>query len=177
MPLTLEEKKSIVQDTHETAAGSIAAIVANYRGMSVSELTDLRKQARDNEVKLVVVRNTLAKLAFDGTDHTCLQDVMVGPSLFAFSKDDPGSGARLLREAMKDPRSSLEVKAISVGGTSCSAEDLQRVADMPTKDQAIAQLMSVMIGPVTKMAQLLNGVPTKLVRTLDALKEQKAAGE
>lgn len=176
MSLTIEQKKSIVQETHETAAGSISAIVADYRGMSVTEITDLRKQARENDVKLVVVRNTLAKLAFDGTDHDCLSESLVGPSLLAFSKDDPGSGARLFREILKSP-TALEVKAISVGGTLCDSEDLARVAEMPTKEQAISQLMSVMLGPVSKFTQILYGIPSKLVRTLDALREQKAADE
>ena len=174
MSLTLEQKKLIVQETRVTAAESVSAIVADYRGMSVAEITDMRKRARENDVKLVVVRNTLAKLAFDGTEHDCLADSLVGPSMLAFSKDDPGSGARLFRELLKSP-TALEVKAISVGGTLCRAEDLGRVADMPTKDQAISQLMSVMLGPVSKFTQILHGIPTKLVRTLDALREQKAA--
>ena len=175
MPLAFHEKEAIVATTRDSALNSVSTLVADYRGLSVQEVTTLRKQAREQGVQLQVVRNTLARLALKDTAHECLVDTIVGPTMLAFSPGDPGAGARLFKDVLKKGVK-LEVKAISVAGTFCSSEKLDAVASLPTREEALAQLMSVMLGPVSKLAQVLHAVPSKLVRTLDAIREQKESG-
>ena len=145
------------------------------RGLSVAEMTEIRAKARESGVYLRVVRNTLAKRAVEGTDYECLTDALVGPTLVAFSQEDPGSAARLIKDYAKD-HEDLEVKALSIGGELLSADQIDRVAKLPTLDEARAMLMSVMLAPVTKLARTMNEVPGKLVRTVAAVRDQKQAG-
>jgi large subunit ribosomal protein L10 len=121
-----------------------------------------------------VVRNTLAKRALEGTEYECLSEAFVGPTLLAFSQEDPGSAARLLADYVKEFEK-LEVKALSIGGELLGADQLSRVAKLPTRDEALALLMFVMLAPVTKLARTLNEVPAKLVRTVAAVRDQKQA--
>ena len=175
MPLAFHDKEAIVATTRDSAVNSVSTLLADYRGLSVQEVTSLRKQAREQGVHLQVVRNTLARLALKDTDHECLVESIEGPTMLAFSPADPGAGARLFKDLLKTG-TKLEVKAISVAGTLCSSEQLDAVASLPTREQALSQLMSVMLGPVTKLAQVLHAVPSKLVRTMDAIREQKSTG-
>jgi large subunit ribosomal protein L10 len=135
-------------------------------------MTALRATARENQVYLRVVRNTLAKRAFEGTDYECVNDTLAGPSLFGFSLEDPGAAARLFKDFAKD-NDKFEVKALSISGTLMGADQLDVLAKLPTRDQALSMLMSVMKAPVTKLAQTMNEVPGKLVRTLAAVRDQK----
>ena len=176
MPLNLAEKQEIVAATNSELANSSSVIVADFRGMTVSELTAIRKQARSSGVKLRVIRNNLVRRALEGTPHECIQEVLTGPSIIAFSEGDPGAGARLLKE-VQDEIGNLEIKGISLGGRLIEAEDLATVAALPTKEEAIARLMSVLKAPVSKLTQVLNAVPSKLVRTLVAVKDQKSSDE
>jgi large subunit ribosomal protein L10 len=137
-------------------------------------MTALRKDARDNAVTLRVVRNTLAKRALAGTDYECVNDALVGPSLFGFSMEDPGAAARLFKEFAKENKN-FEVKALAVSGQMLGADQLDALAKLPTRDQALSMLMSVMQAPVTKLVQTMNEVPGKLVRTLAAVRDQKEA--
>ena len=175
MPLAFPEKEAIVASTRDSAMNAVSTLLADYRGLSVQEVTRLRKRAREQGVQLQVVRNTLARLALQDTDHACLLESIEGPTMLAFSPGDPGAGARLFKDLLKTG-TKLEVKAISVAGTFCSSEQLDEIAALPTREEALAQLMSVMLGPVTKLAQVLHAVPSKLVRTLDAIREQKPTG-
>lgn len=172
MALRLEDKQQIVAEVSEVAAGALSAIVADYRGMSVGELTELRAKARESGVYMRVVRNTLARRAVEGTEFECLDPALVGPSLFAFSLEDPGAAARILKDAVKNV-DALEVRAIALGGKLMDGSQLEAVSKLPTKDEAISMLMSVMNAPVTKLAQTLDAIPTKLVRTVVAIKDQK----
>lgn len=174
MALKLEQKQSIVHEVNEVAGTALSAVLADYRGLTVQEMTDLRAKAREVNVYLRVVRNTLAKRAVDGTEHECLKDALVGPSMLAFSQEEPGSAARLLRDYSKDCEE-LEVKAISIGGALLDADQLDRVATLPTKEEAISLLMAVLQAPITKLARTFNEVPGKLVRTLAAVRDQKQA--
>lgn len=174
MPLNLSEKQSIVEEIHEVAKSALSTVVADYRGIGVVDFTELRKQGRERGVQLRVVRNSLAKRAFEGTQSECLDDSLVGPSLFGFSHEDPGAGAKLFRDFGQDfPE--LEVKALAVGGVRYEAADLAKVASLPTKEEAISQLMSVLQAPIAKFVQTLNAVPTKLVRTVAAIKDRQVA--
>ena len=142
--------------------------------MTVSELTELRKLAREQSVYLRVIRNTLARRAVAGTEFECLQDTFVGPTILALSIDDPGAAARLMKDFAKG-HEQLEVKALAVGGEALGPEQLDRLANLPTRDQALGQLASVLQAPVTKLARTLNDVPGKVARVLAAVKDQKDA--
>jgi large subunit ribosomal protein L10 len=168
----LEEKKAIVANVNETAASALSLVVADARGVTVSDMTALRETARENQIMLRVIRNTLAKLAFKGTEYECVNEVLVGPSLFGFSMEDPGAAARLFKDFAKE-NTKFEVKALAVSGQLMGAEQLDVLAKLPTRDQALSMLMSVMQAPTTKLVQTMNEVPGKLVRTLAAIRDQK----
>jgi large subunit ribosomal protein L10 len=172
--LRLEQKQQIVAEVSEVAASALSAVIADYRGLTVAEMTEMRVKARESGVYLRVVRNTLAKRALEGTEYECLNDAFVGPTLLAFSQEDPGAAARLIKEYAKY-YAELEVKALSIGGALLGADQIDRVAKLPTLDEARSMLMSVMQAPVVKLARSLNEVPGKLVRTIAAVRDQKQA--
>ena len=174
MALKLEQKQAIVAEVNEAAGKALSAVVADYRGLTVGQMTELRAKARTNGVYLKVIRNTLAKRAMEGTDYECLKTALVGPILVAFSQQDPGAAARLLKEYSKT-FVRLEVKALSIGGVLLGADQLDRVATLPTRDEALSLLMAVMQAPIAKLARTLNEVPAKLVRTVAAIRDQKEA--
>ena len=174
MALKLEQKKQIVAEVNEVAGNALSAVLADYRGLTVGEMTAMRVKARETGVYLRVVRNTLAKKAVSGTDYECLSDALTGPTLVAFSQEDPGSAARLLKGFAKD-YDALDIKALSIGGELLGAEQVDRVATLPTRDEALSMLMSVMQAPIGKFVRTLNEVPGKLVRTLSAVKDAKEA--
>jgi large subunit ribosomal protein L10 len=170
----LEDKKAIVAEVNETATSALSLVIADARGVTVGGMTALRKDARENNVTLRVVRNTLAKRAFEGTEYECVTDSLTGPSLFGFSMEDPGAAARIFKDFAKEEKN-FEVKALAVSGQMLGAEQLDVLAKLPTRDQALAMLMSVMKAPVTKLVQTMNEVPGKLVRTVAAVRDQKEA--
>lgn len=161
MALGLEDKKAIVAEVSEVAKTALSAVVADSRGVTVSSMTALRKEAREAGVYVRVVRNTLARRAVEGTDFECLAESFVGPTLIAFSSEHPGAAARLLK-AFAKANDKLEVKALAFNGELIPAGDIDRLATLPTYDEAIAKLMSVM-----------QGATSKLARTLAAIRDQK----
>ena len=161
MALNLEGKKAVVAEVQEAASGALSAVVADARGVSVTDITALRKEARENGVWMKVVRNTLAKRAVAGTDFECLSDSFAGPSLIAFSTEHPGAGARIFKDFAKK-NEKFELKTASFEG---DVVDVELLASLPTYDEAIAKLMSAM-----KEASA-----GKLVRTLAAVKDAKEA--
>ena len=174
MALSLSEKQAIVAEVAVVAKDAHSAVVAEYAGLESNDMNDLRAKARAGGVYLRVVKNSLAKRAIEGTDYECLSETLVGPMILAFSQEDPGCAARVLKDYAKE-NDKLVVKALSVSGELMAASELDRLASLPTKDQAISMLMSVMQAPVTKLARTLNEVPGKLVRTVAAVKDAKAA--
>lgn len=172
MALGLEDKKAIVAEVSEAAQSALSAVIADYRGLTVGQMTALRKQARDGGVYLKVVRNTLARRAVEGTEFECLQEALVGPTVLAFSQEDPGAAARLIKDFAKENKE-LEVKALSISGQLLGAEQIDVLAKMPTLDQARAMLMSVMIAPVTKLARTLNEFPASITRVMAAVADEK----
>jgi large subunit ribosomal protein L10 len=168
----LEDKKQIVSEVNQAASSALSAVLADYRGVTVSELTVLRKSARANNVYLRVVRNTLLKLAVAETEFECIQEVLVGPTILAFSLDDPGAAARVLKDFAKE-NSRFEIKALSVGGKLLDSSQIDVLAKLPTHDQALAMLMSVMLAPVTKLTRTINEVPSKVTRAVAAVRDQK----
>jgi len=172
--LGLEGKKAIVAEVSEIASTALSAVLAEYRGMTVEQLTALRVKARESGVYLRVIRNTLAKRAVENTEFACLSDSLVGQVICAFSLNEPGAAAKLVRDFVKTC-DKLTVTAIAVGGTLHAANQLDAVAKLPTKDEAISSLMSVMNGPVTKLARTLNEFPSRITRVIDAVRIQKEA--
>jgi large subunit ribosomal protein L10 len=163
MALNLDGKKVVVEEVAEYAAKAHSAVAAEYRGLTVTELTELRKTARETGVYLRVVKNTLAKRAVVGTEFECMQDRLVGPLILAFSMEDPGCAGRLVSEFGKTHKN-LVAKIIAINGQAFDGSELERLAKLPTRDQGISMLMSVMKAPVEKLA-----------RTLAALRDQKEA--
>ena len=159
MALGLEAKKQVVAEVSEVANQALSAVVAEYRGLTVADMTDLRVKARESGVYLRVIRNTLAKRAVEGTEFECLTDTFTGPSLIAFSNEHPGAAARLFKDFAKE-NDKFEIKAAAFEGAVTDAEVL---ATLPTYDEAIARLMMCM-----KEASA-----GKLVRTIAALRDQK----
>ena len=147
-------------------------VAAEYSGMTVEEMTDLRAKARENGVYLRVVKNTRAKRAVEGTDFECIRGGLSGPLLLAFSREDPGSAARLVKD-FSNEHENLVPKLLGFGGEMLDASDLDRLAKMPTREQALSLLMAVMKAPTEKLVRSLNEVPGKLVRTLAAIRDQK----
>jgi large subunit ribosomal protein L10 len=170
--LKLEDKKAIVAAVHEQASVALSAVIADYRGLTVEEMTQLRKLARDQGVYTKVVRNTLARRAVAGTEFECLTESLVGPTLVGLSIEDPGAAARLFKDFSKD-HDALNVTALAVGGKAYGPEDIDVLAKLPTHDQALATLMQIMLAPATKLVRTMNEVPGKLVRTVEAIRQQK----
>ena len=174
MALNLEQKKAIVAEVNDVASSALSAIAAEYRGLTVEEMTALRREARNNGVYLRVVKNSLAKRAVENTEFACMQEGMTGPLILAFSQADPGAAARVIKDFAKEHKL-LEVKMVSIGGKMLAPNDIDTLAKMPTYEQAISMLMALMKAPVEKLARTMKEVPGKLVRTVAAIKDAKEA--
>jgi large subunit ribosomal protein L10 len=175
LALNLEQKKAIVAEVADVASSAHSAIAAEYRGLTVEDLTELRKQARNNGVYLRVVKNTLAKRAVADTDFECMTEGFSGPLVLAFSQEDPGSAARVIHDFVKDHEDMI-VKMVSISGKLLDPSEIKTLAKMPTYEQAISILMATMKAPVQKLVVTLNEVPGKLVRTVAAIRDAKEAG-
>jgi large subunit ribosomal protein L10 len=136
LALNLEQKKAIVAEVKDVASSAYSAVAAEYRGLTVEEMTQLRREARNNGVYLRVVKNTLARRAVEDTDFACMQEGLTGPLVLAFSQQDPGAAARVIKDFAKEHKR-LEVKLISIGGRMLAPSELETLAKMPTYDQAI----------------------------------------
>ena len=174
MALRLEDKKVFVTEVNAVAAGSLSAVAAEYRGLTVAEMTELRKQARNAGVYMRVVKNTLARRAIEGTEFECMKDTLKGPLLLAFAKDDPGAAARVIKDFAKE-HDALKAVSLSAGGQLLAASDLEKLANLPTLDQARAILLGLLVAPMTKLVRTLAEPPAMLARTLSARAEQNAA--
>ena len=137
MALRLDDKKALVAEVAAVAAKAQSVVAAEYRGLTVTQMTDLRSKARKSGVYLRVVKNTLARKAIAGTAFECVGKSLKGPLILAFSKDDPGAAARLVKAFAKD-HDKLKTTVVSLGGSALTAKDLDKVASLPTKQQARA---------------------------------------
>ena len=172
MAINIEDKKQIVSEVNKAASSALSAVLADYRGVDVADMTALRKNARENKVYLRVVRNTLLKRAIAETELECIQEVLSGPTILALSNEDPGAPARVMKDFAEE-NDEFEIKALSVGGKLLEASQIDVLAKLPTLDQARSVLMSVMLAPVTKLALLMNEVPSQVTRAVAAVREQK----
>jgi len=161
MVLALEDKKAIVAEVNAAASKAMSLVVADSRGIPVASLTALRKQARDVNVQMRVVRNTLARRAVAGTEFECAQDAFKGPSLLAFSMEDPAAAARLFK-AFAKANDKFEVRALVFGGKLMSGDKIDVLATMPTREQALGMF-----------ARVLLEIPTKFARALAAVRDQR----
>jgi len=174
MALNFEQKQAVVAEVAEVANKALAAVAAEYRGLTVEEMTELRVKARESGVFVKVAKNTLVRRAVEGTEYECMQEALTGPLLLAFSMDDPGAAARLVKDYSK-VHDKLIAKLVAVGGTLYDASELERLSKLPTYDQAIAMLMGVMKAPIEKFVRTLSEPHAKLVRTLAAVRDAKQA--
>lgn len=174
MSLNLEAKKVIVAEVAAIASQAHSAVAAEYRGLTVAEMTKLRVAAHQENVYLRVVRNRLAARALKGTDFECMRESLIGPLVLVFSREEPSAAARVVRDFSKE-HAKLVVKIGCVGGKLLAPEELEFLAKMPTKEQAIAMLMGVMQAPISKLARTLAEPTTKLVRVVAAVRDQKQA--
>ena len=164
MALGLEDKKAIVAEVTEAAKGALSAVAADSRGVTVAKMTTLRKSAREAGVYMRVVRNTLLTRAVEGTDFACMNDVFVGPTLIAFSNEHPGAAARLFKEFAKG-NDKFSIKGGAFQGEFIPAAQIDRLATLPTYEEALAKLMATM----------KEAAAGKLVRTIAALRDKKEA--
>jgi large subunit ribosomal protein L10 len=174
MALRLDDKKAMVAEVAAVAANAQSVVAAEYRGLTVTQMTDLRARARKSGVYLRVVKNTLARKAIAGTAFECVGKSLKGPLILAFSKDGPGAAARLVKAFAKD-HDKLKATVVSLGGSALPAKDLDKVASLPTRLQALGQLVGVIQAPISKFVRTLAEPHAKLVRTIAAVKDQKAA--
>lgn len=174
MRLTLEAKKAIVNEVAEIAANAPSAIAAEYSGISVADMTQLRHTARQAGIYLRVVRNTLARRALENTKFECMRDGLVGPLLLAFSKEEPGTVAKIINDFAKT-NDKLVVKLVALDGKLLQPSDIEALANLPGRDQAISMLMAVMKAPISRFVRTLAEPHAKLVRTVAAIRDQKQA--
>ena len=176
MALKLEEKKVVVAEVNAVAAKALSVVGAENRGLTVTQMTDLRAKARKEGVYLRVVKNTLARKAVAGTAFECIAAALKGPVVLAFSNDDPGAAARVVKAFAKD-NDKLVTTLVSLGGQLLKAEDLERVATLPTRAQAVSRLMGVLQAPIAKFVGTLAAPNSMLVRTLAAVLDSKKAAQ
>jgi len=174
MSLNLEQKKAVVAEVHELALTSQSLVAAEYRGLSVPQLTNLRDKARKSGVHMQIIKNTLARKAVTGTSFECISPQLKGPLILAFSKDDPGAAARVIKAFSKD-NDKLVTTLVSIGGQVLPAKAIDQVASLPTREQALATLMGVLKAPIEKFVRTLAEPHAKLVRTVAAIRDQKEA--
>lgn len=172
MGLTLEQKQAVVTEVAAVAQNAHSVVAADYRGLSVGKMMELRVQARNAGVYLRVVRNTLARRAFENTDFDCMRDGLTGPLVLAFSEEEPGAAARVMGSFAKS-NEMLKIRLVAFGGKLLDPAELSKLASLPTRDEAISQLMAVMLAPITKLARTLREPHAKLARTVAAIRDQK----
>lgn len=173
MSLNLDQKKQVVEDVSAAVGNAQAAVIAEYRGLTVEQMKVLRREAHENNVYLRVVKNTLLKRVVQDTDFSCLDEHLVGPLAFAAS-EDPVAVAKVLNKYAKE-YDALEIKAGSMAGSILSEGEIKALAQLPSRDELLAKLMGTMQAPIAKFVQTLNEVPTKFVRGVAAVRDQKEA--
>ncbi len=174
MALSLEQKKEVVAEIAAIAADAHSAVAAEYRGLTVEEMTELRRQARANGVYLRVAKNTLVKRAVEGTSFECIQEGLNGPLIFAFSQEDPGSAARLVKDFGKE-HDKLVPRLVSIDGEMLDASGLEKLANLPTLDQARGMFLGLLQAPASKFVRTLAEPQAKFVRLLAAYRDSKEA--
>ena len=172
MPLRIEQKKAVVEELHSIASSSVSAAIAEYRGLNVAEITKLRTKARESEIYLKVVKNSLSKKALADTNFECLTKALQGPIIIAFSADDLASPARLFKDFGKDYEH-LKTVGLVIDGDVFPSSELDRIAKLPTRNEAYSTIVGLMKAPIEKALRTLNEIPVKFTRLILAVKENK----
>ena len=175
MALSLQQKEAQVAEVRQAAQSAQSAVAAEYRGLTVGQMTQLRAQARSAGVYLKVVKNTLAKIAVEGTEFACMQESLKGPVLLAFSNEDPGAAARVVKAFAKE-NDKLVTISVSIGGQLLPASQLEALASLPTLDEARSQLVRILQAPMSQLVRTLAEPAAMLARTLQARSDSAAAG-
>lgn len=176
--LRLQDKKNIVEKLACVAGESSSVVAAAYRGLTVAQMNVLRAEAHKQDVHVQVVRNNLAVRALDSTPFACLRDVFVGPVLLVFSKEDPGAGARLVRDFIRDKANqALQVKALSMDGRLQGADALDQIANLPTREQALRLTVLSLVGLLTSMTRVMSVPTIQFMRVCSQIVAQKRAKE
>ena len=160
MALNLSQKQVVVAELADVAAKAHSLIAAEYAGITVEKMTEMRKKARETGVYLKVVKNTLAARAVEGTDYECVKDALVGPLLYAFSTEEPGAAGRLIKEFAKG-NDKLQPKVVALGGQLYPASHVEVLASLPTREQALAMLARVLAEPASMFARVVKAVADK----------------
>lgn len=174
MAFTLTQKKESVAQLAEVAGKAHSLVAAEYAGLTVGQLTDMRKKARESGVFLKVAKNTLVSRAVANTDYAVIADELTGPLLYAFSQEDPGAAGRLIKEFAKS-NAKLKPRLVSLGGQLYPGSHVEVLASLPTRDQALSMLLSVMSQPATMLVRLLSEPAAQVTRVVNAAGQQKAA--
>ena len=173
MALSLAQKKAVVEEVAEVARSAHSAVAAEYRGLTVTEMTTLRESAKRSGVYLRVVRNTLARRAVEGTEFECIRDRLAGPLVLAFSRDEPGAAARVVRDYAKS-NDKLVVSFVAFDGKAMDASAIEELAGLPTREEALARLMSVLLAPAARLVRTVAEPHAGLVRVVDAMRADRA---
>lgn len=172
MVLNLEQKKTIITELLDIAHQAASVVVVDYRGVTVSEMSELRKMARNAEVTVRVYRNTLARRAFKETPYACLDKVLTGPIVLFFSSGDLGAAARLIEKFIKE-HERLTVKALALRGELLPADRLTVVAKLSSREETLSQLAAVLLAPVIRFVRMLNEPMAQVVRVMSAIQDQR----
>ncbi|ANB18638.1 50S ribosomal protein L10 [Dokdonella koreensis] len=174
MALNLAQKKEVVAELADVAAKAHSLVASEYIGLTVEQLTELRKKARQGGVYLRVAKNTLVSRAVDGTDYACVKDTLTGPLLYAFSTEDPGAAGRLIKEFAK-ANDKLQPKLVAIGGKAYPGTHVDVLASLPTREQALSMLLSVLVQPATMLVRVLAEPASQVARAINAVGQQKSA--
>jgi large subunit ribosomal protein L10 len=172
--LSLEGKKTVVAEVSEVARSAHSVVAAEYRGLTVADMTSLRVQAREASVRVRVVRNSLARRAFQDTEFECMSERLIGPLVLAFSEQEPAAAARVMRDFAKS-NDKLVIKLAAFGGDVIDGDQIDVLASLPTRDEALSKLLSVLLAPASKLVRTLAEPHARVVRTLDAVRNQREA--
>ncbi|MFP4040061.1 MAG: 50S ribosomal protein L10 [Desulfosudaceae bacterium] len=172
--LNLEAKKVLVEDLHARFEKAAIVILTDYKGLSVDQINDLRRQLTEAGVEFKVVRNTLIRRASADTDAALADDFFVGPTAVALGYDDPVAPAKILSDFAKK-NNKLEIKAGTMNGSLLNVKQISSLAQLPSRDELLSQFLSVLNGVPTAFVRVLNAVPAQLVNVLSAIKDQKEA--
>lgn len=174
MALNLDQKKEVVAELANVAAKAHSLVASEYAGLTVSQLTELRKKARQGGVYIKVAKNTLVSRAVDGTDYACVKDTLTGPLLYAFSTEDPGAAGRLIKEFAK-ANEKLKPQLVAVGGKAYPGTHVEVLASLPTREQALTMLVSLLAQPATMLVRVLAEPASQVARVINQVGQTKAA--
>ena len=171
MGLNLEEKKAVVEEIAAQVAGAKGIVLAEYRGLEVGNMTELRRKARGSGVYVRVMKNTLARRAVKDTPFAKLADQMVGPLVYGISSD-PVATAKVMNEFAKG-NDKFVIKAGAMPNAVISPKEVAALASLPSREELLAKLLGTMQAPIAQFVRTLNEVPSKFVRTLAAVRDAK----